>query len=517
MNTKDFSKMAILDQSVLQKAEKGRFVVDKDYNLNGAKLVVPKGMTIDLSSGSINNGTLVLDDVLLENMSAGCIDARIEGTVRNSTIYTSDIGGIDNLGVNLSGKTIYCNIENDVVNNTIILNDINTSLTTIFDGMYKPITCNEDLFHIHGQSNIIIKNFIANANSNILDLEFENMVTTEADVTGIQIYSNIVNGFSVGISLNNDSSTYTVSYCTVHDNYIKNCLGSTSGHGYGIHLANARHCTVSHNEIRNCERHAIYHAYGEYNTISYNTIKNHCKNLTTYNYLAALEIGRKSKNVTVSYNTFENNNNICLLVYSPLPSNDGTQGLGRPWRYGKCEQIYIQNNTFDRGSLTGTIGNLPFIFIGWEGAFYPSLSNVGKVVVDVHISNNTFKKNGGENHKCILIYQCEQLTIIGNTFELGLPSPPQSSEYLVFQIPHQYISANSSQIIVTQNIFNYLSTGLGNLYLLGEDLSLINTSNSPYYHLVWYNNTLQNQIIGGNTMYKIYNPSYPPGNNCSIV
>ena len=49
MNTKDFSKMAILDQSVLQKAEKGRFVVDKDYNLNGARLVVPNGMTIDFN------------------------------------------------------------------------------------------------------------------------------------------------------------------------------------------------------------------------------------------------------------------------------------------------------------------------------------------------------------------------------------------------------------------------------------------------------------------------------------
>lgn len=59
MNTKDFSKMAILDQSVLQKAEKGRFFVDKDYNLNKARLVVPKGMTIDLNSGSINNGTLL--------------------------------------------------------------------------------------------------------------------------------------------------------------------------------------------------------------------------------------------------------------------------------------------------------------------------------------------------------------------------------------------------------------------------------------------------------------------------
>lgn len=518
MNTKDFSKMAILDQSVLQKAEKGRFFVDKDYNLNKARLVVPKGMTIDLNSGSINNGTLVLDDTLLENMSTGCIDARIEGSLRNNEIYTSQISGIDNLYLyNMSGKTIYCDLTNDVINHKIVLNDTNTTLTTTFDGMGHTIICNSDFFWIEGQSNIIIKNFIANAN--VSGIEFEHMKSCSANMTGIQVFSNIVNGFRVGISLNNDSDNayYTVSYCSVTDNIVKNCPGSTSGNGYGIHLANAKHCTITHNLVKNCERHAIYHAYGEDNIISYNIIKNHCKNLTTYNHLAALEIGRKSKNITVSYNTFENNNNICLLVYSPLPSNDGTEGLSKPWRYGKCEQIYIQNNTFDRGTLTGTIGNLPFIFIGWEGALYPSLSSAGKVVVDVRILNNTFKKNGGENHKCILIYQCEQLMIQGNTFELGLPSPPQSSEYLVFQIPHQYISANSSQIIVTQNIFNYLTSGLGNLYLLGEDLSLINISISPNYHLVWYNNNLQNQIVGGNTMYKIYNPSYPPGNNCSIV
>jgi len=57
MKTKDLSKMAIVDRSVIQKFEKGRFVIDKDYNLNDARLVVPKGITIDLSNGSINNGT----------------------------------------------------------------------------------------------------------------------------------------------------------------------------------------------------------------------------------------------------------------------------------------------------------------------------------------------------------------------------------------------------------------------------------------------------------------------------
>lgn len=511
--------MTILNPTVLAGLEGpiGVYKIEQDYTLNNITLVIPANKTLKFNGGTINNGTLQLNNTLLQDMVDGSINAKITGTVQNSVIRTKQISGIDNLRLSdYSGKTINCDKNNDALNHVIILDNTDTTLTTTFDGKNNTITCNSGFFRIEGQSNIIIKNFIANANPNMSDIEFEEMRTSAANVTGIQVYSNIVNGFRVGISLNNDSQDYTVSYCAVHHNVINYCPGSTSGKGYGIHLANARHCTITNNTINNCERHAIYHAYGEDNTISYNTIKNHCHNLTTYNLLAALEIGRKSKNVTVSHNTFENNNNVCLLVYSPFANADADGG-SHPWRYGKCESINIHNNTFDRGNLTGNIGNLPFIYIGWEGAPYISLSSAGKVVVDVHISNNTFKKNGGENHKCIQINQCEQLTMQGNTFELGLPSSPQSSEYLVFHIPQNFISGNSCQMIINQNLFNYLTTGIGNLYLMGKDLSLINTSNSPNYHVIWYNNTLQNQIIGGNTMYKIYNPSYPPGNNCSIV
>jgi parallel beta-helix repeat protein len=511
--------MTNLTLTALQNHESpvGVYNIVEDYTILGGTFTMPADKTLKFNGGTINNGTLHLNNNLLQDMVDGSINSKITGTIQNSVIRTKQISGIDNLRLSdYSGKTINCDKNNDALNHVIILDNTDTTLTTTFDGKNNTITCNSGFFRIEGQSNIIIKNFIANANPNMSDIEFEEMRTSAANVTGIQVYSNIVNGFRVGISLNNDSQDYTVSYCAVHHNVINYCPGSTSGKGYGIHLANARHCTITNNTINNCERHAIYHAYGEDNTISYNTIKNHCHNLTTYNLLAALEIGRKSKNVTVSHNTFENNNNVCLLVYSPFANADADGG-SHPWRYGKCESINIHNNTFDRGNLTGNIGNLPFIYIGWEGAPYISLSSAGKVVVDVHISNNTFKKNGGENHKCIQINQCEQLTMQGNSFELGLPSSPQSSEYLVFHIPQNFISGNSCQMIINQNLFNYLTTGIGNLYLMGKDLSLINTSNSPNYHVIWYNNTLQNQIIGGNTMYKIYNPSYPPGNNCSIV
>ena len=516
MNKSELSKMAILDQNALQKAENGIFVVDKNYNLNGASLIAPRGISLRFENGSITNGTLILNDNLLEGLEKGCLDVCIEGTLRNETIYTSLLpNGINSLAnINLTGKTIYCDVNNEVLNNTIILNTTNTSLTTVFDGMGNSFTCNVTFFQIYGQSHITIRNF--NAVANVSNIVFEEMITTSSDVIDVQVYNNTVDGFKIGISLNNDSADYTVSYSLVSNNHVYNCHGTTAGNGYGIHMANARHCTISGNEVVNCERHAIYHAYGENNSIINNIIRNHCQNITAYNLLAALEIGRKSKNVTVSGNTFINCNNICLLVYSPLPINDGQQAATQyAFRYGKCENIVIDNNSFDRGTLTGAIGNLPFIYIGVEGTSYSTLSTAGTVVVDVKILNNTFRKYGGENQKCIKIHQCEDLTIQGNNFKLGLPSSPQSSEYLVIHIPNSYINGNVCDMKIRNNIFSYHTTGVGNLYLMGQNMALINSTNSPYYIIKWITNILQNQTIGGVTMYQLsYNT---PGNNFHYI
>lgn len=85
MEKKVLNSMPVLTQKALENY-KEVFIVDKDYNLDGAKLIVPKRMTLNFEKGSLNNGTLVLDDSLLENMSACCIDARIEGTIQNNVI-----------------------------------------------------------------------------------------------------------------------------------------------------------------------------------------------------------------------------------------------------------------------------------------------------------------------------------------------------------------------------------------------------------------------------------------------
>lgn len=336
------------------------------------------------------------------------------------------------------------------------------------------------------------------------------MITSSVNVKNIRVYNNVINGFKLGISLNADSPNYTVSNCIVYNNVVLNCGGTTSGNGYGIHLANARNCVISDNDVENCERHAIYHAYGENNLIINNLIREHCKNITTYNLLAAVEIGRKSKNVIVKGNTFERCNNICLLVYSPLPSAD-SDGSTHTFRYGKCEGIIIENNTFNTGGLTGSIGNLPYVYIGVEGTSYSILSSNGTVVVDVAILGNTFHKISSENQKCIQIHQCERLTIAGNTFQLGLPASPQSSEYVVINIPTNYVSGYTTMMTIAHNTFEYSGSAVGNLYLMGANMSLFNTTTAPNYVIKWFGNTLSNQTIGGITRYLLSKNS--PGNN----
>ena len=509
--------MVVLNQTVLATLESPSGIYNinnEDYTLNGATLAIPAGKTLRFSNGgTINNGTLQLSNNLLDGLANGSINARITGTIQNTVLYTTQISGIDNLGLtDYSGITVYCN-QNDVVNHTIILNNINASNPAIFDGLNNSFTCNVTFFQILGQSNITIRNFIANANA--ADIVFEEMVTTSSNVTNVNVNDNTIADFKMGISLNNDSADYTVSYSNVKGNHISNCTGSTPGNGYGIHMANARHCMVSGNEVVNCERHAIYLAYGEDNIIKENYIRNHCQNIVTYNLLAALEIGRKSKNIDVNNNTFENCNNVCLLVYSPLPSDDA-DGSSHLWRYGKCEGITICDNCFARdNNLTGSIGNLPYIYIGVEGTAYPPLMTSGRGVADVEILDNTFQMPGGENQKCIRVNQCEELTISGNSFQLGLSSSPQSNEYLVIDIPVNHIAGYISNIEIYQNTFSYVTTGIGNLYLIGENMSLINSSNSPFYTISWYNNTLQNQVIGGNTMYQL--SKYALGNNFSYI
>lgn len=509
MTTKEYSKMAILEQSMIQKADKGIFVVDKDYNLNKTSLVIPKGMTIDLRGGSINNGTLVLNDTLLENMNKGCINARVEGTIRNSVIYTSTIGGINNLGLSdYSGMTIYCDQDESNVTTPIVISEanVNADTSTVFDGMNNDFSCASNFFILQYSSrNVTIKNFHATAQHSAGYIEFERM-NSSANVTNIIVRDNTITGFSLGMSINGGAAAeYVVRDCLVTNNSIYNAIGTTSGHGYGIHLANAKDCTVSGNYISNCDRHAIYHAFGDGNTISGNTIFNHRSNYPIgecgVSY-SAIDVARRSTNLTITGNSIINCYSIGILLSSHSPNREDGSPVVFPEKYGLMENIVISNNTIVSSGNTDATNGLPSVMIGTElpPPIIPEDINT-YYVKNVEIKNNHFIRSNTEMQKCIRVVQCKSVDVTGNSFQFNALTTGHSRALIEFY--SQFASLMPMTSFVSDNIFTPLNDIYDyNIYCI----SFLNEVNNSLFDITVMGNTINNQYSGGHQNYKVYQP-----------
>ncbi len=514
--------MQILNQTVLPTLESspGIYSISNDYSLNGATLSIPSGKTLYFNGGSISNGTLSLNGTLLNNLEDDSINARIVGTILNTVIYTSQIGGINNLGLSdYSGMTIYCNQDESSVSSTICISGVNANgnTATVFDGMNNSFHCNVPFFKLqNGSQNVTVRNFVATTNTSSDKNFFDTDRDTTKGYSGIHVYNNHITGFTVGISLGNEAENLTVTG-TITGNYIFDCLGTTSGKGYGIHLANAYNCWVVGNHITNCERHAIYHAYGSYNTIQYNTISEFRKNLTESAPQAAIDVSRKSSHVTVSYNTFTSCNGVCIMVYTCTPAED-SDGEDNLFRYGNADNIVISNNTFNMGYLTGDLFGLTYIMIGYSTPChgYSARAAAQTLIMDVVINNNTFNKLQSDSQKCIRIDQCVELSVINNAFNLKLPdSPNPNTHRTIFNFQDTTVPDSVMTATISGNTFSYIGTNPGaDIFLIGDDVSLFSSSINSDYIIYWSSNSLQNQYIGSVTNYYLYEGI--PGDNLII-
>lgn len=509
MIEKNLSKMAIMDQSVFQNAKNGKLVIDKDYNLNKAKVAVPKGITIDLSGGTINNGTLVLDDTLLDNMRTGCIDARLEGTLRNTIIYTSTIGGLNNLGLgDYSDKTIKCDQNEPNVSINILIYAANTNgvTSTVFDGMNNYFTCSTTFFTIgYSSRNVTIKNFHATAMSSAGYIDFEKM-NSSLGVKNITVMNNVISGFSVGISINGGAAAaYVVTDCQVIGNSISNCIGTTSGHGYGIHLANAKDCVVSGNYINNCDRHSIYHAFGDSNTISNNSIYNHRSNFPIgecgVSY-SAIDVARHTTNLTISGNVISNCYSIGIILSSHSPSREAGTPVVYPEKYGVMDNIEVKNNIISTTNNTDATNGLPSIMVGTELQTPILPEDLDTYYVNsVKIKNNTFTKTGTEVMKCIRVVQCKSTEISGNTFQFNALTTGHSRELIEYY--SQFASLTQMTSLVSNNVFN----ALNNIYSYTVYcVSFLSGVDNSLFDITVSGNTLTNQYYGTHQNYKIYKP-----------
>jgi parallel beta-helix repeat protein len=509
MEKKDFKTMPVLTQKALENS-KGVFIVDKDYNLDNSKLVVPRGMTIKFEKGSLNNGSLMLDDTLLDGLEKGCLNVNIEGSLRNEDIYTSQLSnGINSLaGLSLSGKTVHCD-QNESYFNTIVIDGLNSNGTTntIFDGENHTFICSNTFFSIrHGSKNVTIKNFIATAASTVTEIDFQEMLSS-VGVENITISGNHINGFKIGMSINGDSTANSfVSSCTVKNNTIMNAIGTTPNHGYGIHLANARFCTVSGNWISNCDRHSIYHAYGDHNTISGNHIVNHRSNFPTGECgvsFSAIDVARRSTNLTISGNSIVNCYSIGIILASHSPSRETpAPAVVFNEKYGVMDEIKILNNTFVSTNNTDSTNGLPSIMVGTELStpILPGELNT-YYIQKVEILNNTFARSNTEQMRCIRVVHCKDTKISGNTFQFNAPTTGHTRELVEFyaQFANQTTMTSkvlSNTFVASNNISNY------SVFCI----SFQNGVNNSQFSIEVSGNTLTNQYSGSNQNYKLYKP-----------
>ena len=491
--------MKILDQKVLLEQPEGIFTVNADYSLNNQTLKIPQNFVLRFDGGSLNNGTIVFDNTVLENVSPHSIDATTKGTISNKIVKMSWFADVNQVNIDFANQTIEYD-EDAVITSTVVVPGNNI----VYDGKGNNFTCRVTFFCIEGKSNITIQNFNATAAENIADIDFQEMPTTAANVVGININNNTLNGFRVGISLNSDQEAYSVSDSIVYNNHIENCKGQNPGQGYGIHLAHAINCTVSGNTLINCARHSIYHAFGDGNKILNNVIRNHRMDyMSDLNVRSALEILRKSTNVLVKGNVFVNCYNVCILVYAFPYYHDGEESKDSPHRYGCCENITIEDNTFVMSGVNVILG-LPSIMLGYlyDGDETPYKDFANHYVNNVDIKGNYFLKASTENLECIRIDQCKKPTIEGNNFQFNAPST--GHEEVLIEIRDRFKNDEEMRALIQANSF-YALNNISNfsVYCIGNLKPLINS----LFDITVAKNIFVNQYNGNQLNYMVYQPT----------
>lgn len=126
-------------------------------------------------------------------------------------------------------------------------------------------------------------------------------------LTNIKVLRNHISNVAVGISVNADTAGSLLG-ATISHNYIDTVVGTSSGQGYGIHVASASsaamHAKVTDNIIVAAQRHSIYVAKGNTALVANNTIRNHRTAVADGSVRPAITTGR-SQDVTIANNIID--------------------------------------------------------------------------------------------------------------------------------------------------------------------------------------------------------------------
>ncbi len=425
-------------------------------------------------------------------------------------IYTSQIGGVKGLAQysSLSDCTVFFDLEEET-DYTIVLANVENA---IFDGMQTALVCKSTLFRIDGGCrNIEICHFNAEAKSGYTpDFQCMTSANNEKLRKNIDIHDNHLRGFSMAISLGADNIRpgKGVKNSKVYNNRIIGTLGTTPGKGYGIHLANARNCEVYNNYVENTTRHAIYHAWGKNNRIWGNTITHHRMPVdfsreSTGIIKGAVAIFRDSQDVIVENNTFIDNYNVSIHVYSfPDPS------FMNEAHYADMNGIIIRNNHFvnngihsvNTGSSTVEV-DYPAVMIGFN-AYNPYTAPHQYFIKDVTISGNKFENLNTNCQQCIRMYECSSLDITDNEFVFSHSSDISSGKFwYLISLETDFKAYTSFKANIARNTVNTQNThSTMGVYVLNE---LANFNNYPRNKITVKDNTLVNQQGTDGLRYKL--------------
>ena len=431
--------------------------------------------------------------------------------VTRTIIHTSQIGGVAGLAQysSLSNCTIYFDKEEET-NYTVLLTNVENAT---FDGMQTALVCKSTLFRIDGGcKNIEICNFNAEAKTNYSP-DFQIMTSTYNQIVreNIHIHDNYLRGFSIAVSLGADNVTSGngVKYCTVHNNRIIGTQGTSAGTGYGIHLANARFCDVFNNYVENSTRHAIYHAWGQNNRIWGNTIVHHRKtvnfgNESTGIIKAAIAIFRDSQDILVANNTFVDNYNVSIHIYSYPDSSFMSEAC-----YADMYGITIKNNHFiNKGTHSVNTGSstvevdYPAIMIGYN-TYNPYTATYQYFIKDITISGNKFENLDTNCLQCIRMYECSLLNITDNEFVFSHSSSISSSKFwYIISLETDFKQYTTYTTNIVRNTIITLNTHTAiRVYVLNELANFFSYQNNK---IVVKDNNLVNQRASNGLRYRLY-------------
>lgn len=219
---------------------------------------------------------------------------------------------------------------------------------------------------------------------------------------------------NVGISCNAHlGGTYIGA--SVRFNRLSNIIGTSSGQGYGIHLAGAEDCDVEFNEVDTAHRHAIYQAFGGKGVrIIGNVVRNHRNGVANSTYTSAYVIARSNDvtfygnqnidgwdcGLSIEHATADSRDCLCVIAANnqfinrqnaPADIMIGEQSV--PTSYNARQVSLIGNQFYNDYTKTGS-GNGDIIvmngqYIAIKDGVHRRI-NVNGIAVSIVLGNSTY-------------------------------------------------------------------------------------------------------------------------------